>query len=195
MAKLRLIAVAVAMAVTSMLVAGPLLTAGTAHTVPTKATNDVTSIPVHGHVDGSGKKFKGTMKIKQFKIDNGNLKAVTSISGSLKNKSGDVLKTIEGRKKVVRVAGLDSGTAGSVTAQATCEILRLVLGPLHLDILGLQVDLNRVVLTITGETGPGNLLGNLLCAIAGLLDPGPEPLAELRIIRDILNAILGALNL
>jgi hypothetical protein len=52
----------------------------------------------------------------------------------------------------------------------TCPILHLELGPLDLDLLGLQVHLDRVVLDITAVPGPGNLLGNLLCAIAGLLD-------------------------
>jgi len=55
-------------------------------------------------------------------------------------------------------------------AEGSCQILDLVLGPLHLDLLGLVVDLNQVHLTITAEPGPGNLLGNLLCAVAGLLD-------------------------
>ena len=32
------------------------------------------------------------------------------------------------------------------------------------------MQLNQVVLDITAIPGPGNLLGNLLCAIAGLLD-------------------------
>jgi hypothetical protein len=36
--------------------------------------------------------------------------------------------------------------------------------------LGLEVHLNRVVLDITAHQGPGNLLGNLLCAIANLLN-------------------------
>jgi hypothetical protein len=53
---------------------------------------------------------------------------------------------------------------------ATCPILHLELGPLDLDLLGLQVHLDRVVLDVTAVPGPGNLLGNLLCAIAGLLD-------------------------
>jgi hypothetical protein len=51
-----------------------------------------------------------------------------------------------------------------------CPILHLELGPLDLNLLGLRVQLNRVVLDITAIPGPGNLLGNLLCAIAGLLD-------------------------
>jgi hypothetical protein len=52
------------------------------------------------------------------------------------------------------------------TAQATtCPILELTLGPLHLDLLGLVVDLNRVHLTITATRG-GGLLGDLLCGLA-----------------------------
>ena len=72
----------------------------------------------------------------------------------------------------------------------TCEILSLVLGPLDLDLLGLQVHLNQVVLTIEAESGPGNLLGNLLCAVAGLLDQG-GPLTG---ISNLLNQILAALG-
>jgi hypothetical protein len=49
----------------------------------------------------------------------------------------------------------------------------------------LKVDLSRVILDITAQTGAGNLLGNLLCAVTGLLDP--DGLARL------LNQILGAL--
>ena len=71
--------------------------------------------------------------------------------------------------------------------QATCSILHLDLGPLNLNLLGLQVDLSEIVLDITGQTGPGNLLGNLLCGIAGLLD-SPGGLARL------LNQILGILG-
>ena len=84
------------------------------------------------------------------------------------------------------------GTADVDLAQATgtCEILDLVLGPLHLDLLGLVVDLNQVHLTITAEQGPGNLLGNLLCAVAGLLD-GNIPAAGLG---GLLNQIASLLN-
>lgn len=56
--------------------------------------------------------------------------------------------------------------------QQRCQILFLDLGPIFLDVLGLQVDLSEIVLDITAVGGAGNLLGNLLCAVAGLLDPG-----------------------
>jgi hypothetical protein len=44
----------------------------------------------------------------------------------------------------------------------TCDILHLTLGPLDLNLLGLMVHLDRVVLDITAQSGPGQLLGNLL---------------------------------
>ena len=38
-----------------------------------------------------------------------------------------------------------------------CDILNLVLGPLDLDLLGLEVHLNRVILNIVAVSGAGNL--------------------------------------
>lgn len=77
--------------------------------------------------------------------------------------------------------------------ECACQVLNLVLGPLHLDLLGLVVDLNQVHLTITAQQGPGNLRGNLLCAVAGLLN-GPTGLnAILTQIANLLNQLLGAL--
>lgn len=58
----------------------------------------------------------------------------------------------------------------AMTQPTTCPILHLDLGPLNLNLLGLTVHLDEVVLDIVAVPGPGNLLGNLLCAIAGLLD-------------------------
>ena len=78
-------------------------------------------------------------------------------------------------------------------ALAACNILNLVLGPLDLNVLGLRVQLNQVVLDITAIPGPGNLLGNLLCAVAGLLDGGLSGL--LGQLVTLLNQILAALGL
>ncbi len=58
----------------------------------------------------------------------------------------------------------------TTAALGSCDVLNLVLGPLDLNLLGLEVHLNSVVLDIIAVTGAGNLLGNLLCAVAGLLD-------------------------
>jgi hypothetical protein len=45
-----------------------------------------------------------------------------------------------------------------------CSIVDLLLGPLHLDVLGLIVDLNQVHLQITADPNEGPL-GTLLCSI------------------------------
>ena len=70
-----------------------------------------------------------------------------------------------------------------------CPILHLELGPLDLNLLGLVVHLDRVVLDVTAVPGPGNLLGNLLCAVAGLLDG----LNLSAILGDLLQRLIGGL--
>jgi hypothetical protein len=45
-----------------------------------------------------------------------------------------------------------------------CQVLDLVLGPLHLNLLGLIVDLNQVHLQITADPN-GGILGSLLCSL------------------------------
>jgi hypothetical protein len=101
------------------------------------------------------------------------------------------VKSINGQ----RLSTLGTAGAGSAGLGASCDILHLTLGPLDLDLLGLKIHLDRVVLNIDADPGPGNLLGNLLCAVAGLLD-GNTPLSGiLTALNRLLNQILGALNL
>jgi hypothetical protein len=143
--------------------------------------------------------FEGTFTLLKFVNNGGTLVAVGTIAGVAKDAAGTVLATglqtvaLPVSKGGTATAGVASAAAAApVIAAASCPILNLVLGPLHLDLLGLVVDLNQVVLNITAVPGAGNLLGNLLCAVAGLLDPGP--LANLlNQILDILNGIVGGL--
>jgi hypothetical protein len=75
----------------------------------------------------------------------------------------------------------------------SCQVLDLVLGPLHLDLLGLVIDLNQVNLDITAQSGQGNLLGNLLCAVTNLLDGAGAAGANTGAIANLLNNILALL--
>lgn len=63
-------------------------------------------------------------------------------------------------------------TPGAVPAGSTCPILNLSLGPINLDLLGLNVDTSPICLDVTAVPGSGALLGNLLCGIANLLNGG-----------------------
>ncbi|XVH31422.1 hypothetical protein ACNS7O_13645 [Haloferacaceae archaeon DSL9] len=58
------------------------------------------------------------------------------------------------------------------TADESTTVLFLDLKGLDLDLLGLEVKLHRVVLDVFATEGEGNLLGNLLSAVSGLVDPG-----------------------
>ena len=103
----------------------------------------------------------------------------------------------------VPVTGANSSTgpigqsvlAQQVPTPGSCDILNLVLGPLHLDVLGLVIDLNQVILNITGQTGAGNLLGNLLCGLFGILDNLAGVTGFLQALQNLLAAINAILAL
>jgi len=112
-------------------------------------------------------------QLTRFVVQNGRLAAVGTLTGQLVNAAGDVVGNIS---QVVTIP------VSALQVQGQCEILHLELGPLDLNLLGLMVHLDKVVLDITAQSGPGNLLGNLLCAVAHLLDNGN------------LNGLVGLLN-
>ena len=153
---------------------------------PDAAKGAAFTVPVTGA--GPGGSFDGTFTIDRFvPTSAGTVAAVGLLKGTVTDGATGAKSTV-----VKNVAwSVASGTqARAITQQATCDILNLVLGPLHLDLLGLVIDLNQVVLNITGETGAGNLLGNLLCAITGILD-SPSLLDQLA---RLLNQLLGLLG-
>jgi hypothetical protein len=125
----------------------------------------------------------------------GTLADGTPFSGAI---SGLDTRVVDG---VLMMSGTITGTglpAGGTTFSAPvesldavgCDVLNLDLGPLNLDLLGLVIDLSAISLDVTAVPGAGNLLGNLVCAIAGLLDGGP-----LTGITALLDRLLDALGL
>jgi len=83
-------------------------------------------------------------------------------------------------------------------ANPTCPILHLQVGAIHLDLLGLVVDTSPICLQIDAMSGPGNLLGNLLCGVANLLNNGVslgDILTQLgTALTNFLNGLTGLLN-
>jgi hypothetical protein len=97
-------------------------------------------------------------------------------------------RRLDGRPLRV-IAARSDFPAKAADHQGSCQVLKLILGPLHLDLLGLNVDLygeNRqspVIVTITALPGHG-LLGDLLCSLAG----GP-PITSLAQLQDLLRSL------
>ncbi len=143
----------------------------------------------------AGDKVTGDFTPTRFVERDGVLYAKGFLQGKIKGADGTVT-TFSGIKKmpVTKINGQSVAAARAANGAAACDILNLVLGPLDLNILGLQINLQRVVLDITAVTGAGNLLGNLLCAVVGLLDGGPLA-GLLGQLSTLLNQILAALNL
>src|SRR3954451_21834041 len=132
--------------------------------------------PITGTAPNGGA-FAGTFTITQLTTQNGALAAVGTLTGTITDALGAVVGTV------------NQAVTVPVAAAGSCQILHLTLGPLDLNLLGLMVHLDRVVLDITAQSGPGNLLGNLLCAIANLLNSnGP-----LTTLANLLNQLLGVL--
>ena len=110
------------------------------------------------------------VQLTGFQLINGQLNAVLNVVNTA---TGGIVSTI-----TTPVTGLLPG--------ASCQILDLSIQPIDLDLLGLVVHTDTIHLNITAVPGAGNLLGNLLCAVAGLLD-GPSPLSA---ITNLLNNVL-----
>jgi hypothetical protein len=144
---------------------------------------------------GNGREVTGYFVPLKFSRNNGRVFVRGLIHGVVHNTDGstrtfDVLRT----RRVMTIEGVPAQARTQAAALApACDILNLVLGPLDLDLLGLQVHLDRIVLNIVAQSGAGNLLGNLLCAVAGLLDGGLSGL--LGRLTNLLNQILGRLGL
>ena len=132
------------------------------------------AIPITG--TGPGGAFAGTFTLNNFSVQNGQLAANGTLIGTLTNTTTGVVTSI-----------VQTISTTLITVTGSCPILHLVIGPISLDLLGLQITTNQIVLDITAQSGPGNLLGNLLCSVANLLN-SPGPLANL------LNQILGILQ-
>lgn len=136
-----------------------------------------TTVPISGILAGVSS-FAGNFDVQRFIVRQGQLFAVGNLTGTLTNLLSGATQAVN---QIVQIP--------VTSAAGTCQILSLDLGPLNLDLLGLQVHLDRVVLNITAQSGPGKLLGNLLCAVANLLNNG-NPLQSLV---GQLNRILGQL--
>ncbi|MFL5690212.1 MAG: hypothetical protein ACJ795_00245 [Ktedonobacteraceae bacterium] len=161
MKRIRLIALALFVLLMSIALVLPISAAAApAHTSTANTTSTVTNrfngIPVSGTASNGGT-FKGRLNVTSFANQNGSLVANGTLNGTLRNSAGKVIGTVTNQAVTLPV----------LITQSTCTILTLTLGPLDLNLLGLMVHLNQVVLNITANPA-GGLLGQLLCDIANL---------------------------
>ena len=161
--KLRLALAALAVALTSVIIVAPVGAQTTTSGITLPTTNCTLSAVLGG----------GNCSVQLTGLQNiaGQPNAVLN----LLNSAGNVVSTV-----TVPLQGI-------LQASGTCSILDLNIGPIHLDLLGLVVDTNAIHLQITAQPGSGNLLGNLLCSVAHLLD---NPSQQLAGVINLINNLL-----
>lgn len=194
-----LLAIFVAITMSLLAMAAGTAAATTEKQSPAKAT---AAAPVSGGsyseaVNGTtsdGRTVTGTFTPRKFHVVKKELVVKGMLRGTITG--GDKAPRTFQRAVTMPVDDVVAGSpaaGGRMAAPAiSCDVLNLVLGPLDLNILGLEIHLNQVVLDIIAV--PGALLGDLLCAVANLLSGGllGNLLGQLAAL---LNRILGQLNL
>jgi hypothetical protein len=152
----------------------------------------------------SGKQFTGTYGIQRFVDSHGKAYAVGTLKGNL---AGHHI-TRYGVKMPANLTNKPSGSSSSSARAAQtggCQILNLTLGPINLSLLGLNVSLfggtatnqTPITLNVSGTTGSGDLLGNLLCGVSNLLNSGGNLSAlqgDVQQLVAVLNMIVGDLS-
>jgi hypothetical protein len=141
----------------------------------------------------NGKKFNGTYTIKRFTHSGSKLFAVGTVKGRVKGRNVT--------KKNVRIPVTLQRHQGATTSQlppnptpGACQILDLILEPIDLKLLGLHLATSRIEVLLEAIPGANALLGNLLCAITGILDPqppAPAAPASPSVVTQVLNALLA----
>ncbi|MGH3088172.1 MAG: ABC transporter substrate-binding protein [Rubrobacteraceae bacterium] len=145
------------------------------------AVSQSAGVPVSGELSDGGT-FEGTVS---------ELEASTNEAGEVV--VGGVLNgtATQANGETAEVTNQQFSEPVSLQEGERCDILFLDLGPLFLDLLGLEVNLDPIVLDIDAVPGAGNLLGNLLCAITGLLDNPGNPSNA---IANLLDRVFGLLE-
>ena len=165
-----------------------------ARTATAPAAGKITSAVTGTFTNSAGKgTFTGTFTPTKFSVVNGVLTATGVLKGKLFDANGTQIGTVDRTVTDNVVTNTANGTTKNAVNAASCSVLNLTLGPLNLNLLGLVVTLNQVHLTITAVPGAGNLLGNLLCAVANLLNGGTGLSGLLSQLSTLLNQILAAL--
>lgn len=177
--KLRVTTLAVLFAFCSMVMATTSAIAAPTPAPPPPAKGQHSASVFVNAKSTAGDLVNGVFTITGFSQVNGQLTANGVFTGTATSAMGTVT-TLDSALSSAVVAGVDP----------SCQILNLTLGPLNLNLLGLVITIpNPVVLNITAVPGAGNLLGNLLCDVANLLNG-----VNLGSLGTLLDTLIGDLN-
>ncbi len=162
--------------------------AGRENDAARKRTDKYLPAPATGTINGIP--FSAEYRVTEFVHENNQalyaLVTLTNISGT--GLPAEV-SGLEGQQVKIPVQLPEGSSRASAAGRVECDVLFLDLGPLDLDLLGLEIHLDEVVLEITAVADAGNLVGNLLCAVTSLLDGIPAIAAIAQLLNRIIDLI------
>ncbi|MRG90373.1 hypothetical protein [Polyangium spumosum] len=142
------------------------------------------SAPITGSVGdafgGVAGQLAGTVTVESFAAQGGQLVANVRMTARLSDLAGNLTGT---------VTNLPLMLPASVT-HAACAILELELEPLRVNVQGVEIDLSRVVLSVTAA-GTGGRLGHLLCTFADVHGGGGPPAGEAGLLNEVAALFAG----
>jgi hypothetical protein len=180
MSKSRMVLAAAVAALAVMLIGGAGPAAAQTSTTPLTKTVKMTGTAKNG------KKFNGTYTIQRFTHRGSKLYAVGTLKGRLKGR-----RVTKNNVRIPASLARPASAAQIPPTPNACQILNLTLQPIDLNLLGLRLRTSRIDLRLEGVPGAGQLVGNLLCGILGILDPQAATPATPSVLTQVLNALLA----
>ena len=166
------------------------------------------AVPVTGSVVSvGGGTFAGTLALQRFAVRNGKPVAIGAISGSVQTDAGSRLTGVHALIELpVAISGAASAGLPGIQrqrgdaldgptirfVQATCGVARVEIGNTNVDLLGLTVHLNPVLLELNGDSA--GVLGNLVCQVLELANNVVGLVGVLNAILGLLGGLLGGLG-
>lgn len=121
----------------------------------------------------------------------GGLIDIDQINQALNNVLGttiDLLNSVD-----LQVAGVGSGVFSTAPTSVT-PLLQLNVAPVHLDLMGVQVNTSPITISLTAEAGEGRVLGNVLTSLTDLFNPPLPDQLDLAFVNQQLSQLLSDLN-
>jgi hypothetical protein len=175
----------------------------------------VLTLPVTGNSHG-GFEFTGTISINRFEEDNGHVVAFGLVAGVLSRggkRSAIVVKGEERWPVAVKAGGrvfvlgrpMDTAKPRQIAwspgepspfrllpVQASCPVVNLALGPINVDLLGVQVALSAVTFDLGGASGTP--LGEVVCQVSETIGIVGELVGVLNGLLGLVTGLLGGLT-
>ena len=210
----RVAVLAAVMSIAAEVPAGAQLSNRTAALTSNRAA--AVTLPAAGTFADGGE-FAGTITVNRFELRDNQIVAVGLVTGVLKRGGQTLGSAVVGQVTwpvAVRVggqllaggpargAGTPTPIAWSPDTRSTfgirrvqaevCQVVDIALGPVNIDVLGLQIALSPVTFNLSGVTGTP--LGDLVCAVSDLLGNVAGLVNLLNSVLGLLTGLLGGLT-